>query len=92
MPIRQFRVLFPPLASLAAISLVLGHAARYGVTHVTDEGAAAHLFQILMLAQLPVVLFFALTWLPKRTILALKILAVDGGLALAAFTTVFFLT
>ena len=30
-----------------------------------DEGAAAHLFQLLMTAQLPIVLYFMLRWLPK---------------------------
>ena len=92
MSIRQFQVLFPPIASLAAVCLVLGHVAVHGAGHETDEGAAAHLFQILMVAQLPVVAFFALTWLPRQRIFALKVLAVDFGLALAALSTVFFLT
>lgn len=37
-----------PLAlSCAALALVLGHAAIYGVVHEADEGSATHLFQFL---------------------------------------------
>jgi len=40
---------FLPLAmSLTALGLVLGHVAIYGVVHEADEGAAAHLWQLLM--------------------------------------------
>jgi len=42
--------------------MVLGHAAIYGIVHETDEGPAAHIFQILMAAQVPVVAFFAIKW------------------------------
>jgi len=92
MPSRQFRVLFPPIASLAALTLVLGHFALYGKPHEADEGAAAHLFQLLMLTQLPVLAFFALTRLPVAPLPALKVLVVDVALALAAFASVYFLT
>jgi hypothetical protein len=38
-----------PLAmSLAALILVLAHAAVFGITHDPNEGAAAHTRQILM--------------------------------------------
>ena len=41
---------FLPLAmSLAALALVLGHTAIYGVVHEVDEGTPAHLFQLLPL-------------------------------------------
>jgi hypothetical protein len=59
-------VAFLPVAmSLAALALVLGHAAIFGVVHEADEGAAAHIFQLLMVAQAPIVVFFAIKWLPK---------------------------
>ena len=55
----------PIAMSLTALALVLIHAARYGIVHEADEGTTAHLFQILMAAQVPLVAFFALTWLPE---------------------------
>jgi hypothetical protein len=35
--------------SLAALVLVLSHAVVFGVVHAADEGAAAHIWQILAL-------------------------------------------
>jgi hypothetical protein len=51
--------------SLAALAMVLGHAAIFGIFHEADEGAAAHIFQLLMAEQIPVVAFFATKWLPR---------------------------
>jgi len=84
---------FIPLAmSLAALAIVLGHAAIFGVVHEADEGAAAHIFQLLMVAQLPVVAFFAIKWLRRTPKQALQILALQAGAGIAAFAAVFFLT
>ena len=42
---------FLPIAmSLAALALVLGHAAMFGIVHEADERTAAHIFQLLMAA------------------------------------------
>lgn len=51
----------PLIMSAAGLALVLVHAARYGIVHDADEGTSAHLFQILMVAQVPIVAFFAIT-------------------------------
>jgi hypothetical protein len=45
--------------SVAALVVVLGHIAMVGAALQADEGAAAHVFQLLMVAQAPVVVFFA---------------------------------
>jgi len=82
-----------PLAmSLAALALVLGHAAMFGVVHETDEGTAAHIFQLLMAAQVPIVIFFALKWLPRLPRETLLVLALQAGAALAAIAAVAWLT
>jgi hypothetical protein len=91
-PMKQLSAVIPVVLSLAALGLVLGHAAVYGVVHETDEGAAAHIFQILMVAQVPVVTYFALKWLPRAPGLALRVLALQAGAALAAFAAVYWLT
>ncbi len=88
----QFSLIFPPAASLVALALVLAHAAVHGTAHEADEGTAAHLFQILMVAQVPVIVFFAFKWLPRAPLAALKVLALDAGAAGSAFAAVFFLT
>ena len=82
-----------PLAmSAAGLALVLVHAARYGIVHDVDEGTSAHLFQILMVAQVPIVAFFAVTWLPQSPKPALLVLALQAAAGIAAFAAVYFLT
>jgi len=65
-PIRQSSGWIPIAMSLCALALVVGHIAIYGVAREADEGTAAHLWQLLMAGQAPVVLYFAVKWLPRR--------------------------
>jgi hypothetical protein len=77
----------PIVMSVVALGLVLGHVAVSGLGREADEGAAAHLFQILMAGQLPVMGYFALKWLPRAPGPALRVLVlqlVAAGLAFAA--------
>ena len=83
---------FLPVAmSLAALATVLGHVAVFGVAREADEGATAHLFQLLLIAQAPIIAFFAIKWLPQTPRQALPVLALQAGAALAALAPVFFL-
>ncbi len=82
---------FPMAMSLAALALVLGHVAMFGIAREADEGTAAHIWQILMAAQAPIVAFFAIKWLPQTPKQALLILALQVIAALAALAPVFFL-
>jgi hypothetical protein len=45
-----------------------------------------------MIAQVPIILFFAAKWLPRTPARALQVLGLHAGAVLAAFTAVFFLT
>ncbi len=77
--------------SIAALSLVLGHIAIFGVARQADEGAAAHLWQLLMAGQLPVIAVFAVKWLPRTPGPALLVLGLQGVAVLAAAAPVFLL-
>lgn len=82
---------FLPVAmSLAALVVVLGHVAIFGVAHEPDEGTAAHLWQILIAGQLPVVAFFAIKWLPRAPRIAVRVLGVQAVAFLAALAPVYF--
>ncbi len=82
---------FLPMAmSLTALAVVLGHIALYGVAREADEGAAAHIWQLLMAGQLPVLAFFAIKWLPKAPKQSLYVLALQAGAALSAMAPVFY--
>ena len=81
-----------PIAfSLIALCVVLGSLAMFDVVRQADEGTAAHIFQILMAAQLPFIAFFALKWLFRETKQALLVLGLQFGAAMAALAPVYFL-
>ena len=76
---------FIPIAmSTAALATVVGYAAMFGVARQADEGAAAHVWQLLMVGQTPVVAFFAMRWFPTVPRQAVLVLALQVGAALAA--------
>ncbi|GAC1402793.1 MAG: hypothetical protein NVSMB56_17790 [Pyrinomonadaceae bacterium] len=77
--------------SFAALATVLVHIAMFGVAREADEGTAAHIWQILMISQIPIMAFFALKWLPRTPKQALLVLVLQAGTALAALAPVFFL-
>jgi hypothetical protein len=83
---------FLPIAmSLGALATVLGFLALHGPAPQADEGAAAHVWQVLMACQVPIVVFFVFKWVPQSTRQAVSILALQVGAALAAMTPVFLL-
>jgi hypothetical protein len=88
--IRHPSALVPIAMSMAALALVLGHIAFYGHAREADEGATAHLWQLLMGAQFPVLCFFAIKWLPRAVKPALGVLALQAGAVLAAMAPVFY--
>ncbi len=57
---------FVPVAmSLVAFAVVMAYLLMFGVARQTDEGAAAHTWQLLVGAQLPLVAWFVMRWLPR---------------------------
>jgi len=83
---------FLPVAmSLGALGTVLAHLALYGPAPQADEGAAAHVWQLLMGAQVPIVLFFAIRWAPKFPRQAVAVLCLQVGAALVAAAPVYLL-
>ena len=90
--IQQPTAFVPLILSLAALALVLGHFAIFGIIREADEGAAAHIFQLLMTAQIPIVMLFAIKWLPRAPRQTLSLLALQAGAALAAIVAVMLFT
>ena len=82
--IRRPSALLPVVMSLAALATVMAYATMFGTARQADEGTAAHLWQLLMAGQLPVVAFFAIKWLPAEPRQAVLVLALQVGAALAA--------
>jgi hypothetical protein len=74
-----------------ALVLVIGSVARNGVVHDADEGALAHLWQLLMAGQLPILAYFAWTWIPRAPGAARQVIALQLAAALAAIAPVWLL-
>jgi hypothetical protein len=88
---RKPSAFLPVAMSFAALAVVLGHVVLSDVVREADEGAAAHIFQLLMTAQVPIVAFFAIRWLPRVPKRAWQVLALQAGAVIAALAPVYFL-
>ena len=78
--------------SLGALAVIGWHVARFGTAPQPDEGgAAAHLWQLLMAGQMPVILHYAVRWLPRAPRAALLVLGAQVAAVLAAAAPVFLL-
>lgn len=89
--IKQPSAFLPVVMSLVALAVVLGHVVMFGAAREADEGTAAHIFQLLMAAQVPIVAFFAVRRLPQAPRYALPVLALQAGAAFVALAPVYFL-
>ncbi len=79
--------------SCAAFGLLMGYVLVFGTTAETpdgDEGTAARIFQILMLGQLPVMLYFLYRELPNETKNALMVLLLQILVSTLPFTALYY--
>jgi hypothetical protein len=88
---KQPEAWIPIAMSLAALVTVLCHVAIFGAAREADEGAAAHIWQLLMAGQVPVVAFYGLRWLPRAPRRTLQVLGIQAGAALVALAPVYWL-
>jgi hypothetical protein len=94
--IKRPSAFIPVAMSLTALALVLGRVALVGtgpevvINGRPDEGTVAHIFQLLIALQLPVLIFFAVTWLRKAPRQTLGVLALQAGAVLAAMAPVLY--
>jgi hypothetical protein len=76
---------FLPVAmSSVALLLVLAHVATVGIEPQADEGAAAHLWQLLMVGQLPLIAYSGVRWVPPAPRQGLIVLVTQLAFALVA--------
>jgi hypothetical protein len=79
----------PILMSGASLMLLVVHIARYGITHETDEGTSAHVFQLLMGGQALIIPVFALRWLPEKPGPAIGVIAMQCAAAVPPFALLY---
>jgi len=76
--LKQPSAWIPIAMSVVALAMLLGYVAIFGIVHNEDEGAPAHIFQLIMVAQLPIIAYFAIKWLPKRPKQSLLVLVLQA--------------
>lgn len=89
--IRKPSALIPLVMAFVALVMPFVYAAVNGLDTHQDEGTAARLWQLLIVAQVPFVAFFAIKWLPRSPKQALLILALHVGIVFVAFASVLML-
>ncbi len=78
--LRKPSAYLPIVMSLMGMTLALCVVAVYGsAARQPDEGAAAHLFQLLIVVQAPILGFFALKWLSHDRLAALSIMVLQAA-------------
>lgn len=89
--VRKPSAIAPIAMSLCALAVVVIAIAVSGPKRQADEGAAAHLWQILMAGQLPILAWFAFQWLKRDLKAGLLVLAVQIAAFVAALLPVWLL-
>jgi hypothetical protein len=77
--LRRPAAYLPLVMSVGALAMVAWFVAAHGIVRQPDEGAQAHLWQLLVAGQVPLIAYFAFTWLPRATRPALAVLTLQVG-------------
>jgi hypothetical protein len=85
---RRPSAILPIAMSLLALAVVVAQLTLHGIAHEADEGSAAHIFQLLLAGQAPIVAFFAVKWLPRDPAQALMMMGLQAAAALLALAPV----
>ena len=89
--LKQPSAWIPIAMSLVALAMILGYVAMFGIVQNEDEGAPSRIFQIIMVAQLPIAGYFAIKWLPRQPKQALFILALQAVAWIIPIATIMWL-
>jgi hypothetical protein len=89
--LKQPSAFMPITMSLGALAMIPIYVAMSGIVRSADEGAAARIFQLLLVAQLPIVAWFALKWLRRTPGQALLVLVLQAAAAVAPIALITYL-
>lgn len=87
--LKQPSAFVPVVMSVAAMGTIVAQLVFVGSAPQPDEGTAAHLFQLLIGMQLPIVLYFAIKWLGRAARPAGIVLLIQFAAALLALAPIY---
>ena len=87
-PLRHISAFLPLVMSAVALAVVCAHLLMYGAVHEPDEGAAAHIFQLLIVGQVPFAGYFLFRRLPEARTQGLGVLGLQALALLVALLPV----
>lgn len=85
---RKPSAFLPVAMSMVAFALVLAYVAMVGSKPQADEGTVAHVWQLLMVGQLPLIAYWGIRWVPPAPRPGLIVLSIHLTCALVAVTPV----
>ncbi len=85
---KKASALIPVGMSLTALMLVVLQVATHGLRPEPDKGATAHIYQLLVVGQVPVVAYFLLRWFRSAPRQAARVVVVQGCALAAALVPV----
>jgi hypothetical protein len=88
--LKQPSALLPLIISAGFLSAFAIGIAQGTLVRRPDEGAGAHLFQILMPLQILIMAVFAWSWLPRERSAATQVLALQVAAAVSVVAVVYF--
>ena len=80
----------PIIMSILAVLVILTHIVRFGLAPQPDESTSAHLWQLLMASQIPIIMIFAIRWLPESPRSSLVVLALQAAAGIVALAPIYF--
>jgi len=91
--IKQPSAWIPLAMSFVALAMIVVFVAINGFASSGngDEGAPARIFQLIMVAQLPIAGYFAVKWLPKQPKQSLIVLALQAAAWIIPIITIMYL-
>jgi hypothetical protein len=89
--VKQPAACLPLLMSVTAMFVILITLTVFGLPRQSDEGTSAHLWQLLMAGQLPILALFAFRWWPRAPKQTAVVLALQAAAFLLSLAPVYLL-
>jgi hypothetical protein len=88
--IKLLSAFLPIIMSFAALATIAVFVILHGTAPQADQYTIAHIWQLLMVCQVPIIAFFVLRWVPQSPMQGVPILVMQIGSTLVAMAPLLF--